>query len=82
MRLPFHKLILSGLVGLGATFHATAQGKTSLVLEEIIVTAQKRVESLEDTPITINVVTGETLGEYGGFSLREPSMARALLLAR
>ncbi len=73
MRLPFHKLILSGLVGLGATFHATAQGKTSLVLEEIIVTAQKRVESLEDTPITINVVTGETLGEYGGFSLSDLS---------
>jgi iron complex outermembrane receptor protein len=73
VRLPFHKLILSGLVGLGATFHATAQGKTSLVLEEIIVTAQKRVESLEDTPITINVVTGETLGEYGGFSLSDLS---------
>lgn len=35
-----------------------AQGN---VLEEVIVTAQKRVENVQDVPVTINVVTGESL---------------------
>jgi len=31
------------------------------VLEEVIVTAQKRTENVQDVPVTINVVTGESL---------------------
>ena len=31
------------------------------VLEEVIVYAQKRVENVQDIPVTINVVTGESL---------------------
>ncbi len=38
------------------------------VLEEVIVTAQKRVENIQDVPITINVVTGEMLDN---FSIRD-----------
>lgn len=38
--------------------HVQAQGN---VLEEVIVTAQKRVENVQDVPVTINVVTGESL---------------------
>ena len=38
------------------------------VLEEVIVTAQKRVENVQDVPITINVVTGEMLDN---FSIRD-----------
>jgi iron complex outermembrane receptor protein len=38
------------------------------VLEEVIVTAQKRVENVQDIPVTINVVTGETLDI---FSIRD-----------
>jgi iron complex outermembrane recepter protein len=37
-------------------------------LEEVIVTAQKRVENIQDVPITINVVTGEMLDN---FSIRD-----------
>ena len=73
MRAPFYTLFFSMLIGPGATFHATAQGNPSLELEEILVTAQKRVESLEDTPITVNVITGEALVEYGGFSFNDLS---------
>ncbi len=38
------------------------------VLEEVIVTAQKRVENVQDVPITITVVTGEMLDN---FSIRD-----------
>ena len=37
---------------------AQAQGSQEVVLEEIIVTAQKREESLQDVPISVNAVTG------------------------
>ena len=35
-----------------------------VVLEEVVVTAQKRVENVQDIPITINVVTGEVLENF------------------
>ena len=35
------------------------------MLEEIIVTAQKRVQSLQDVPISVNVMAGEKIGEAG-----------------
>lgn len=73
MRVISHPFLISTVFSLGVTFHATAQGDTPLMLEEIIVTAQKRTESLEDTPITINVVTGEALDEYAIFSFDELS---------
>jgi outer membrane receptor protein involved in Fe transport len=44
---------------------AQAQGTGDVVLEEIIVTAQKREESLQDVPISVNAVTGEKLAEAG-----------------
>ena len=34
------------------------------VLEEVIVTAQKRVENIQDIPITVNVVSGELLDNF------------------
>ncbi|MEH6587463.1 MAG: TonB-dependent receptor [Halioglobus sp.] len=37
------------------------------LLEEVLVTAQKRVENVQDIPITINVVTGDVLD---GFRIR------------
>ena len=73
MRASLHPLLIATLVSVGATFQAAAQGKAPLVLEEIIVTAQKRVESLEDTPITINVVTGEALDEFAIFNFDQLS---------
>lgn len=34
-------------------------------LEEVVVTATKRAESLQDVPISVGVVTGETIEKYG-----------------
>lgn len=48
-----------------ATPVAVAQQGDEIVLEEIIVTAQKREESLRDVPISVNAVSGEKLAEAG-----------------
>ena len=40
------------------------------VLEEVIVTAQRRVQSLQDVPISIDTVTGTALREFGFRDLR------------
>ncbi len=36
-----------------------------LVLEEVVVTAQKRAQSLSDVPLSVNAVTGEKMQEAG-----------------
>lgn len=43
------------------------------VLEEVIVTAQKRVESLQDVPISVVAVSGDTITNRGIDSLAELS---------
>lgn len=50
--------LLHGLVLVLFPTGLQAQGN---VLEEVIVTAQKRVENVQEIPVTINVVTGEAL---------------------
>ncbi len=47
------------LVGLAGA--AVAQESSGILLEEIIVTAQKRVQNLQDVPVAISVVTGDQL---------------------
>jgi outer membrane receptor protein involved in Fe transport len=42
-----------------------AQDSDEVVLEEIVVTAQKREESLQDVPISVNAISGEKLAEAG-----------------
>ena len=42
-----------------------AQGKSSALLEEVIVTARKREESLQDAPVAISAFTGDSL-EFRG----------------
>jgi iron complex outermembrane receptor protein len=37
----------------------------SLVIEEIVVTAQKREQSLQDVPISVAVITGDKIVEAG-----------------
>jgi iron complex outermembrane receptor protein len=54
-------LALPILVG---SHHATAQ---EFRLEEVIVTAQKRSESVQDIPSTVNVIDGDALKEFNVF---------------
>ncbi len=54
-------------IALSVLVLATATNASDTLLEEVIVTAQKRAENVQDIPVTINVVTGELLDS---FSLR------------
>lgn len=57
-------LLATGMMAVTATAPVMAQGQTSsagIVLEEIIVTAQKRRQTLIDVPQSVSVVSGATL---------------------
>lgn len=45
--------------------------ENSLILEEVIVTAQKKSESLSDTPMTVNVIAAEAMTEFANFSIQD-----------
>jgi len=50
----------------------TAPGMAQdLVLEEVIVTAQKRTESVQDIAATVNVVSGENIDRFQAFAFNE-----------
>ena len=51
-----------------ASYHASAD---ALKLEEVIVTAQKRSESLQDIPSTVNVISGDALKEFNVLSFTD-----------
>ncbi len=59
----FAGLVLISTIGFSAA-SAYAQDDT-LILEEIVVTAQKRQESLQDVPVSVAVVSGARLDEAG-----------------
>ncbi|MFK8019873.1 MAG: TonB-dependent receptor [Pseudomonadales bacterium] len=62
-----HALMLSAAVAGGFSLTAQAQ----LMLEEVVVTSQKRVESLADVPISVNVVSGEKITQAGITNLND-----------
>ncbi|MFW6093679.1 MAG: TonB-dependent receptor [Pseudomonadota bacterium] len=53
-------LAAAGCLGMAVPVWASE----SAVIEEVVVTAQKREQSLADVPISINVVAGDTLDSY------------------
>jgi iron complex outermembrane recepter protein len=62
MSLSFRKLPLVAAVTLVATSPLT---NAQLVLEEVIVTAQKRAESLQDVPISVTAMQGSKIQDAG-----------------
>jgi len=54
-----------GAAFLGAVFLCSGSWAQPLTLEEIIVTAQKRTQSLQDVPVSVSVTTGSKLSEAG-----------------
>jgi iron complex outermembrane receptor protein len=62
-------LVLAGAVANSAT--AQDQPAQRATLEEIVVTAQKREQSLQDAPISISVLSGEDMALKGIGNLRD-----------
>lgn len=56
--------LLAGIMSIFAAAPVAAQD-TGRVLEEVMVTAQKRAENLQDVPVTVTAYTGDTLIEMG-----------------
>jgi iron complex outermembrane receptor protein len=54
--------LIAVLLGFVLAAGAAAQGS---ILEEVVVTAQKREQSLQDVPISVNVIGGDKLDEVG-----------------
>ena len=63
-----YKWLTLGLTGLLAAPAAMAQpeAQEELFLEEIIVTAQKREQSLSDVPAAVSAITGDLVRNYIG----------------
>ena len=53
----------------GISVPVQAQDEPSLALEEIVVTARRREESLQDIPVSVSVLTGQELSEQGGLKI-------------
>jgi iron complex outermembrane receptor protein len=72
-RLIYASLILvAAIMTVPAMSQTPPDGSTSeLMLEEIIVTAQKREQSLTDVPLSVAVVTGETLQNFKVYTFDE-----------
>jgi iron complex outermembrane receptor protein len=55
-------VVIAGLTGISAPVWSQAEGMS---LEEVVVTAQRREQSLQDTPISITAFTTDKLTELG-----------------
>ena len=58
---------------LALTIAAITGGTNAAELEEIIVTAQKRAESLQDVPMSMSAISGERIEEIGVQNLADMS---------
>ncbi len=66
MRIPAAiSLVIAAMSG------ATATSAQQLQLEEVVVTAQKRTESLQDVPIAVTAISGEKIVEAGIIDLQD-----------
>lgn len=65
-RFCFARTSLSVAIAMGSVFVAAEESKYQL--EEVVVTAQKKVESLQDTPIAISAFSADKLEDLGAHS--------------
>src|ERR1044072_9075098 len=78
---------VGGVLGMAASAQAQEGGRSASVLEEIVVTAQKRSESLQDVPVAVSAFTSEvrdligitTIGDLTDFT---PGLSYATTLDR
>jgi len=65
--------VLSSVIAAIAAMPVDAQAGEAFTLEEIIVTAQKRAESLQDVPISVSAMGSEKISEAGIENLQDLS---------
>jgi iron complex outermembrane recepter protein len=73
---------IAGLVILGSaisTLGYAVEAPTEGTLEEIVVTAQKRSESVQDVPVSVTVLTSDELGRQGVQTIADLSRMSASL---
>lgn len=72
-RLTVRKSALASAIFAALSITATPPtvAQAQLMLEEVVVTAQKREASVQDISATVNVVTGDALDEYASFSFAD-----------
>ena len=68
---------LAMAVAIAATGSTTSFAQEGLVIEEVVVTAQKRSESTQDIGASVNAVTGDALEEFNAFSFEDVSKLTA-----
>lgn len=61
---PTRKLLTNTIAALAASACCTTPVYAEKALEEVIVTAQKKDETLQDVPMTVNAVTAEAIDKY------------------
>lgn len=71
MNISRNKLAVA-IMASALSYQAAAE---DFALEEIVVTAQKKSESLMDVPVSVTAVTGEKLDDIGGFQLTDIAKA-------
>jgi iron complex outermembrane receptor protein len=70
------------VAGAGQALAQTTSPAPGNVLEEIVVTSQKRAENVQDVPIAVQVVSGETLEKQGIREFSELTRAAPSLIIR
>ena len=63
------KLLIVGVSALAMMSTQAARAAESAELSEIVVTAQKRTEKLQDVPVAVSVVSGEMIAAKGAVNL-------------
>lgn len=69
--IPFAKLLTTTAVLYAAGLTTPAMAQNDLMLEEVIVTAQKREQTQQDIAATVNVVTGDVIDNFAVFNFSD-----------
>jgi outer membrane receptor protein involved in Fe transport len=63
--------LMLGVAGLFSAGAAAAPGPRAATIEEVVVTARKREESIQDVPLAVTAYTGEELSRQGVYDLTQ-----------
>lgn len=59
------RTVCGGLAAVTLSILVAAQAQAQSIVEEIVVTAQKREQSLQDVPISVSVMSGQVIDDFG-----------------